>query len=299
MSIKILRTLIAVADRGTFSAAADAVCVTHAAVSQQMRALEEDWQIVVFDRSTRTPEFTPVGRALLAKAREVVLAYDSILPSVLGDDGLKGEFRLGTVPTALSALVPASVSRLKEEYSALHVRLYAGQTPHLVRQIERNELDAAIVTRPATIPAGLGWHAIADEPLELIAPPHLDSADPIELLQSQPFIRFTRDALLGGIIENWLQHEELAVHESMELESLEAISSLVAANLGVSIVPRCCATPVSSPALAHLPLKTAPARKLGLIFRVDGTKPLVVEQVQKSLLESVEQPADAAQADPR
>lgn len=146
MSIRMLRSLIAVAEHGTFTAAADAVHVTHAAVSQQMRALEDDWQVQIFDRKGRMPVFTPLGRAILEKAREAVRAYDDILPAVLGEDGLRGAFRLGAVPTTLTGLVPAAMSLLTPAFPDLHIGLFPALTIRLISQIERGALDAAILS---------------------------------------------------------------------------------------------------------------------------------------------------------
>lgn len=290
MSIRMLKTLIAVADNGTFSAAAEAVFVTHAAVSQQMRALEEDWKVKIFDRSTRTPEFTPLGRALLAKAREVVRAYDEIVPSVLGDDGLKGEFRLGAVPTSLTGLVPFATAILKQRCPDLHVGLYPGLSTHLIHQVERNALDGALVAHPELLPRGLTWHPIAVENMVLICSQKIRGHDPIAMLNEQPFIRFSRDAVVGSIIEKWLQTNNITVNDSLELGGLEAIYSMVVANLGVSIVPEPCVQIANAPPLRKIALarEGCPKRHLGLILRKDSTKGRVIGEIGSAMERAVQ-----------
>jgi len=297
MSIRVLRTLIAVEENGTFSAAADAVFVTHAAVSQQMKMLEEKWGVAVFDRTRRTPVLTPTGRALVAKAREVVAAYDALVPSVLGDDGLRGKLMLGAVPTTLTGLTPTAISMLKEEFADLHVSVYPGLTNDLMLQVERGNLDAAIVSKPNLLPRRLRWQDVATEPMQLLASTETESDDPVHLLQHNPFIRFSRNAVVGMMIEQWLQAQKIEVNDTMELEGLEAISSMVLRNLGVSIAPRSCV-----PAINQLPLKRlslgpqAPVRQLGLVSRDDSARTRVIDEMHARLLAAVaaDSPANAS-----
>ena len=146
MSIRLLKTLVAVADHKTFSAAADAVFITHAAVSQQMRTLEADLGISLFDRSRRTPELTPLGRAVVARARKLVEDYDTLVPSVLGDDGFSGEIVLGAVPTTLTGLTPLSMSILRAKYTDLRVRIHPALTGGLLAGLDRGTVDVGLLS---------------------------------------------------------------------------------------------------------------------------------------------------------
>jgi len=280
-----LKTLIAVADNGTFSAAAGAVFVTHAAVSQQMKALEAEWGVVLFDRSRRTPELTPIGRALVAKAREVVEAYVNLVPSVLGDEGLSGHLSLGVLPTGMTGLVPYAIAAIKSALPDLHIGVHPGQTNELLIELERGRLDAAMISKPHVIPPNLTWSPIAEEKMELLTSVQVTCNDPVEILTTNPFIRFSRRAVVSAMIENWLQKKNIVVHDTMELENLESISGMVYANLGVSIVPSRCFEPPNPLPLRHIPLGPgAPVRKLGLMAQANSVKVRVLQEVHRQLV---------------
>ena len=273
MSIRYLRTLIATADHETFTAAAHALNLTHAAVSQQMKALEAEWNVTLYDRSRRTPVLTPIGNALVARAREVVAAYDGMVASVTGDASVRGELNLGAVPTTLTALVPAAIARLRTRYPDVKVRVVPGLTNDLMSQVLRNAVDTAIVTRPLTLPHAHSWTDIASEPLCCLAPAAVSQTPSEVLLQTKPYIRYSRQALLGEQIEAWLQAQGISVQEAMELDSLEVIASMVAAGVGVSVVPLPCVTTPNPLPITYLPLGGAqPFRELGFLTRADNVK---------------------------
>ena len=112
---------------------------------------------------------------------------------------------------------------------------------------------------------------------------------PEELLRSQPFIRFNRDAVVGRQIEAWLQGRGISVKDTMELEGLEAISSMVAANLGISIVPKRCITESDQLPLKTISLgKNAPTRTLGLVSLNNTPKIRIIAAAETALLKAVE-----------
>ncbi|WP_424337678.1 LysR family transcriptional regulator [Jannaschia helgolandensis] len=280
--------MIAVEENGTFSAAGDAVFVTHAAVSQQMKALEQEWGVALFDRTRRTPELTPVGRAIVTRAREIVAAYDNLLPSILGDDGLRGNLSLGSVPTGLTSLIPFAITSIKARFPDLHIGVTPGQTKELLIELERGMLDAAVITKPHVVPRNMRWAPISMEPMELLTSINVKSDDPFEILATHPYLRFTRKALLSDFIDNWLQVKGIMVKDTMELENLEIILSMVHADLGVSIVPHRSVLPPNPLPVRHIPLgDDAPVRELGLMSLANTVKLRVLQEVETELLNAV------------
>lgn len=278
MSIHLLRTLVAIADERTFSAAADVVNVTHAAVSQQMQTLEANLGVVLFNRDSRTPELTPLAVEIVRKARVLIQDYDNLLPSILDENGLHGDIAFGAVPTTFTGLTPSAMVRYKHKFPEIGLHISPGPTHSLLTDLKRGTLDVALLSKPHLLPEDIVFRELAQEPLELIAAQTETTDDPMELLTSRPFIRFNRAAVVGTLIENWIVENQLQVKEAMELDSLEAIAGMVHADLGVSIVPRLAVPATGAIALKRLSLGSeVPHRILGLAYPAQHVKTRMID----------------------
>ncbi|WP_050604478.1 LysR family transcriptional regulator [Ruegeria sp. 6PALISEP08] len=278
MSITLYKTLIAIAETGSFAAAAEKVYVSQAAVGQQMKRLEDQLQIILFDRTGRTPKLNQTGWALVPKARDLVRAYDTILEGVAGDTAFGGEFKLGAVSSTVRRLIPITVRRLLETYPELRVHVTSALSGDLQTQVERGVIDAAVLSAPDMLTPDLEWHPVADEELVLVTSPEVTEGDPAQILASQPFVRHARDGMVGVLADAWLTQNGIRVSYAMEMKSLEDLTSMVAYNLGVSIVPDLCVPDPEFSQLRKIPLGGKPvSRALGVLLRVDSPRKSLID----------------------
>jgi len=285
MSIQLFKTLIAVSELGSFSTAADHICISHAAVGQQMKRLEATFAVTLFDRSARTPRLNQLGKALVPKAKLVVQSYETIFDDLTGDAQFIGELTLGAVSSTIRELIPRSIKRLMSNYPDLHIRVVPGLSGDLYDDITRGALDAAVITKPDIIDKNYNWLPFAEEELVLLASPEVTGDDPLRLLREMPYIRHTKRGAMGMAVEQWLSQNKVNVREVMVMESTETLSSMVAHNLGISIVPNLCMPDPTFAELRKLPLgaNTMP-RVLGILTRADCSKTHLVNR----LLEQIE-----------
>lgn len=270
MSIRRLQILIAVAERGSFAGAAEAMLISPSAVSQQIRKLEEDMRIALFDRRARPPALNREGLALVPKAKEIVVAYEAMIRSAGGAEEAAGEFGLGAIPTTLNELVPEALKRLRETHPLLHVRVSPDLSAELMAQVDRGALDGAVISEPDRIPPNLIFRSIAVEPLVLLTHKDVEGEDPAAILAQHPFIRFTRRAWIGRDIEDWMTAKKVQVREVMELDRPDAIVTMVHHGLGVAIIPGHCVPAPFISGVRRIPLgSSAVPRAIGLIHRSD------------------------------
>jgi len=284
MNLRQLRTLVAIAEQGSFTAAGNAVGLSHSAISLHVKALEQELGVSLVDRARRPPRLTARGAALVEQARRMAALVDEI--RALGsDEVLAGSLAVGVVPTEMVHLLPPALARLRALHPKLAIRVRTGLSSELAEAVRMAELDVAVATRPDIAPEGLALHQIAREPLVVIAPGDTTEETDAELIAAHPFIWFSRKTWAGQQIERLLHARGLRPSEAMEVDSLEAIEALVAHGLGVSVVPERSGAPLP-PTLRCLPFgNPQAARHLALIERDSNPKARLAAALHTQLVE--------------
>jgi len=154
MELRHLAYFTAVAEHLNFSRAAEALHVAQPAISQQIRALERELGVPLFDRVGKRVALTEAGRALLPHARHILAAVESAQHEVLERGSLnRGKASLGAPSTISTHLLPGLLMRFKQKYPGLEVTLREAGTETLLRFVEDNQLDLAIASTEVLPPS--------------------------------------------------------------------------------------------------------------------------------------------------
>ena len=236
MQLKQLQTLVAIADTGSFHAAAAKLGLTQAAVSMQMKSLEKSLRLELFERSVRPPRLNNTGLLMLEQAREITSLCNKLLDASPVSSQLTGSIRIGTVP-GMSFILPQTLDNLHQTYRRLQVRVVSDLADELVHQIDQGRLDAAVISQPQDLNPHLLSRPLLSEPLMVIAPRDYAGQSDVELLTSNPYIGFNRKAEVSRLIEQALNQRNIKVDPIMELDTLETFQMMVLHGLGVGVLP--------------------------------------------------------------
>lgn len=145
VDLNLLRALVAVSETGGMTSAARALNLTQAAVSQQIRRLEETFDTQLFCRDNRRPVLTPCGERLVAYAQRMLALNDEVWGLMTSPD-FEGEIRLGIPHDIIAPFIPPILKSFNQHWPRVSVRLVCQSTRNLLDLLERNEIDLTLTT---------------------------------------------------------------------------------------------------------------------------------------------------------
>ena len=239
LSLKQLRYFQAVAQEGHFGRAAMACAVTQPALSVQIKDLEDQLGMALFERSTRQVRLTGFGEDFAKRVRDILRSVDE-----LGDlaraaqGGMSGQLRIGVIPTVAPYLLPDVVRILADTYQGVELKIRETLTPRLIDELDAGRLDAAIMALPLAEPT-LEEFPLFDEEFVLIRPegdrdlpvPAADQLREMKLLLLEEGHCF-RDQALAFCSMN-----ASGAREMLDASSLSTLVQLVGSGVGVTLIP--------------------------------------------------------------
>lgn len=281
VEIRHLRYFMRVAQELHFGRAAEILGVSQAPLSQQIRQLEERIGVRLFDRTTRTVTLTPAGHALFEKSGEALMGFEEAIDEARTVGGLKaGRLSIGAMSSAVYSILPAALQALSRRAPAVQLDMCFHTTEEQLPMLASRSIDVAFIRPPRSM-SGLntlevhreGFAAIVSAASPLAARRSLR----IEDLRDEKFIGFSDIRGIGyqDIVYQHCRAAGFAPQIVQRVSHTKAVAVLVAAGLGVGIVPRWVEhEPIDG--LVVRPLTDLPeAISLVAAWRTEGLNPFV------------------------
>jgi LysR family hydrogen peroxide-inducible transcriptional activator len=239
LTLKQFRYFEALAQHGHFGHAADASGISQPALSMQIKEMEADLGVALFERGPRHVRLTRFGEEFAPRVRDILRSVDEVSDLArLSQNTLSGRLRIGVIPTIAPYLLPSFIGQLTHDHPTLDLQIRETLTPRLIEELAQGRIDAAIVALPVSEPS-FEEVEIFEENFVLIRPdidaeravPDAADLAKMQLLLLEEGHCFRDQALAFCSMRSPLQREGL------DGSSLSTLVQLVGAGIGVTLIP--------------------------------------------------------------
>ena len=267
-----LRVMRAIAEHGSFTAAAHSLGYTQPAVSQMVRRLEQRTGTPLVERSGRTVRLTEAGRLLADRAATILDMIEKAEAEVMAIAGLQaGRVRLMAFPSSSATLVPRALARLRASHPGVTVQFSEAEPPESLAALRNGDVDLAVAfSYEGNDPGrgeddlnGLDVLDVLTDPVMLVLPRdhELAGQDAVELADLEADRWIAGCARCRGHLLTLAHRAGFDPEVAFETEDYVAVLGLVAAGLGVALVPHLILTTVSHPDVVVRPV-IPPSRRV-------------------------------------
>ncbi|HWS26073.1 MAG TPA: LysR substrate-binding domain-containing protein [Xanthomonadales bacterium] len=297
MNLRDLKYLVALADHKHFGRAAEASFASQPTLSTQIKKLEDELDVQIFERQPRSVLLTRAGEAIIARARSILREVDAIRDVARNArDPEAGSVRLGMFPTLGPYLLPHVIPALHQRFPRLELLLVEEKSEELLAKLERGDVDAALLALPAG-DESLTTAMLFEEPFLLALPRERAAEFPegnvklddlrdqqVLLLEEGHCMRTQALSLcaLGGASER----------RGFRATSLETLRQMVAANVGMTLLPQLSVMPpvaVNDHLLLRRFAEPQPKRQIGLLWRKSDAREPLMQTLAEILVDSARQ----------
>jgi LysR family hydrogen peroxide-inducible transcriptional activator len=244
-TLRQLKFLVAVADQGTFSKAAEAAFVTQPTLSAGIKELEAVLDATLIERGARGATLTPAGEAAVARARIILTETEDLVHAAkAAGEPLSGAFRLGVIPTIAPFLLPKVLPAIRKSFPQLELFLREDLTHRLVEALKERRLDAALIALPYEASTIETETLLSDEFLFAAAPDHrlatVKTLTPAMLKDESLLLledgHCLRDHALSVCSAGRSEHE--SARSDFAATSLHTLVQMVKSDLGATLLPK-------------------------------------------------------------
>lgn len=271
MDIGQLRALVMIVREGSFTGAAEKLFVTQPALSQQIKALEVELGVQLFERRGRRITITAPGELVLARAVEVLTQLQHLQNDLTALQGMaQGRLRVGTSDTVCLYLLPLVVQAFRRHHPGVEIHLTNRPSREVVSLLIEGRIDFGIISLPVNEPQVESEYLCARADVAICAPDHplATIVQPsLQQVAGYPLLLLEKGTASRAFFDQLLVQARLSP-QITDLGSIEVIKRYVEINLGVGIVPAMAvAAEVQAGRLQTLALPWLPVRAVGIVRR--------------------------------
>lgn len=284
-----LQTLIAIADLGTFAAAAQALHLAPPTVSLHIKELESRMRAELVVRGRRQAELTPAGEALVQEGRKLLAASDDLVERVRRRAaGLEGRVRVGVSAGVSTRLLPLMLEALSRHSPGVEVKLEAVGSADAMQRLRAGTLDVAIVASPQPAVAEVRLTPWRNDAMVALLPASWEAPQSVtpEWLACRRWASFASATQMHGLIAAWFGQAGFHPRPFLTLSYPGALKSLAAASQSAALLPREEVQDLQdSPSVQIRPLQPTLMRPMAVAHRHSSTPNNAVASVLQVLAE--------------
>ena len=295
ISLDRLRTLVAIADLGSFAEAARVLNLAPPTVSLHIADLESRVGTRLLSRSRGRVQPSAIGATLVERARRLLADAQQALEDVQRQvQGLAGRVRLGASTGAIAQLLPQALETLSQHHPAIDVQVAVLTSRETLHRLAEGSLEIGLVALPQTPVKQLRIKPWRRDPVMAFLPARGECPQVVTpaWLAAQPLILNDNTTRLSRLTAEWFASDGHQPAARIQLNYNDAIKSLVAAGYGATLLPHEACTPLPDSRIAMRPLQPLLWRQLGIAHR-DGDVERATQHVLDVLWGLSSQPAEA------